>query len=199
MAASYPSSVASLSDMGSTLAGPPTHASVHDAANAEIEAIEAELGTSPKGAYATVKARLDKMAHGILSNEQISPGSGIAAGGSYLSDGRTVALTAGRTVRAQLIVEVSCTAAATADIVLEISGALSHKRSVRFETSVAARQLIVVTFCEAVATTGSHTFKGAVYGGVGSVFVANVPAIEYPSGSYTHKSYLLVEDMGVLS
>jgi hypothetical protein len=41
--------------------GPNTHADLHDNADAEINAIEAELGTVPKGPYTDVKTRLDSM------------------------------------------------------------------------------------------------------------------------------------------
>jgi hypothetical protein len=68
MASSYPGALDSLTNMGSTLNGPPTHSSVHANANDAIEAIQAELGTDPAGASATVKARLAALDSTMSSN-----------------------------------------------------------------------------------------------------------------------------------
>lgn len=57
MASSYPGALDTLSNMSTSLAGPPTHSSIHTAANDAIEAVQAELGTDPAGAFATVKLR----------------------------------------------------------------------------------------------------------------------------------------------
>ena len=49
------------------------HASQHTDINDAVEAIEAELGTLPKGSFATVKARLDAQSsdsdQSILANQ----------------------------------------------------------------------------------------------------------------------------------
>ena len=56
--ATFPSAVVSLTDPTSTSKlNSPSHADQHINANAEIEAIETELGVDPAGAYATVVAR----------------------------------------------------------------------------------------------------------------------------------------------
>ena len=64
MAATYPAGIVSLSNptSGDDLSdevGGLTHSEQHGAVNDEIEAVETELGTTPSGDYATVKARLD--------------------------------------------------------------------------------------------------------------------------------------------
>ena len=61
MATNYPSALDNLTNPTSTdtldsATGP--HASQHTDINDAVEAIEAELGTLPKGSFATVKARL---------------------------------------------------------------------------------------------------------------------------------------------
>ena len=56
--ATFPSAVVSLTDPTSTSKlNSPSHADQHINANAEIEAIETELGVNPAGAYTTVVAR----------------------------------------------------------------------------------------------------------------------------------------------
>lgn len=57
MASAYPGALDTFTDMGATLNGPPTHSDVHDLVHDALVAIQAELGTDPAGAFATVKAR----------------------------------------------------------------------------------------------------------------------------------------------
>ncbi len=62
MAPSYPNTIASLTNPTATDAQNSVsvpHATQHTNANDEIEAIETELGLLPKGAFASVRARLD--------------------------------------------------------------------------------------------------------------------------------------------
>lgn len=60
MTTNYPSSLDALTNpTGSDTLASPSHAGQHANANDAIEAIEAELGTNPKGGSASVKARLD--------------------------------------------------------------------------------------------------------------------------------------------
>jgi hypothetical protein len=61
MATNYPSSLDSLTNPTATDtldSATVPHASQHTDINDAVEAIEAELGTLPKGSFATVKARL---------------------------------------------------------------------------------------------------------------------------------------------
>lgn len=59
MAASYPSAVKTFTSPAATdKMNNPSHATQHSDANAEITAIETELGVTPKGAYATVAAAI---------------------------------------------------------------------------------------------------------------------------------------------
>jgi len=76
MATNYPSSLDAFTNPTSTdtldsVTVP--HASQHTDINDAVEAIEAELGTLPKGSFATVKARLDAQASDsdqpILANQ----------------------------------------------------------------------------------------------------------------------------------
>jgi hypothetical protein len=81
MASSYPGALDSFTNPTSTDAMDASAALYHDVQHANIndavEAIEAELGTDPAGAQATVKARLDNVSH-----SQLGPwGSGV-----YLSN-----------------------------------------------------------------------------------------------------------------
>ena len=71
MATNYPGSLDNFTNP--TSASPinsPSHADQHSNANDAIEAIEGELGANPKGAKATVKARLDDVDTAI-AGEQI--------------------------------------------------------------------------------------------------------------------------------
>jgi hypothetical protein len=62
MSAKYPSGLASLKTTSANGdASKDTHPALHNEANAEINAIEAELGTEPKGSKASVKARLESI------------------------------------------------------------------------------------------------------------------------------------------
>lgn len=59
MASNYPGSLDSLTDPGANLGTTgKTHAALHNELNDAVEAVQAELGTDPAGASATVKARL---------------------------------------------------------------------------------------------------------------------------------------------
>lgn len=65
MTSSYPSSLDSFNNPTGTTKTDATgyeHATQHANANDAIEAIQAELGTTPSGSYATVKERLDATA-----------------------------------------------------------------------------------------------------------------------------------------
>ena len=73
MATNYPGSLDNFTNP--TSASPinsPSHADQHSNANDAIEAIEGELGTNPKGAKATVKARLDDVDTSIATKAPIA-------------------------------------------------------------------------------------------------------------------------------
>jgi len=73
MATNYPNSLDNFTNP--TSASPinsPSHSEQHANANDAIEAIEGELGTSPKGAKATVKARLDDVDTAIATKAPIA-------------------------------------------------------------------------------------------------------------------------------
>jgi len=60
MAASYPNAIKTFTDpTAASNLNFPSHAQQHIDENDEIEAVETELGISPKGTYASVRARLD--------------------------------------------------------------------------------------------------------------------------------------------
>lgn len=67
MAAEYPSVIPTFSDNGTKLGSTPTHSTLHTKLNEEVEAIATELGTNPKGASASVKARLDTIASAVTT------------------------------------------------------------------------------------------------------------------------------------
>ena len=73
MATNYPGSLDNFTNP--TSASPinsPSHADQHSNANDAIEAIEGELGTNPKGAKSTVKARLDDVDTAIATKAPIA-------------------------------------------------------------------------------------------------------------------------------
>jgi len=101
MATSYPSGIDNFTNPTSTDtldSATVPHATQHANANDAIEAIEAELGTNPKGAKATVKARLDDVDTSITgkvaTTTTISTTAPIAGGGD-LSANRTLSLNIG--------------------------------------------------------------------------------------------------------
>ena len=66
MATNYPSTLDSFTNPTATDtldSATVPHAAQHDNINDAVTAIETELGTLPKGTYATVKARLDAQAN----------------------------------------------------------------------------------------------------------------------------------------
>lgn len=77
MATSYPGTLDAYGDPApSTPLNDPTygHAAQHKNHNDAIEAIEAELGTIPKGSDATVKARLNRI-DGVLGGARVYSGT----------------------------------------------------------------------------------------------------------------------------
>lgn len=103
-----PTGVSNLNDV------PVLHSAAHANLNDAVEAIEAELGLTPSGASATVKARLDALdttvAAKALASRTISAGTGLTGGGDlsanrtltvdleYLQDQVAAMLTAGTNV-----------------------------------------------------------------------------------------------------
>lgn len=56
--ANYPVSLPSIPDVGPNLSSPPGHSVLHDTTRDELLAVATELGTAPRGSFATVKDRL---------------------------------------------------------------------------------------------------------------------------------------------
>lgn len=79
MASTYPGTLDTFTDMGSTLNGPPTHSAVHALVHDALEAVQAELGTDPAGASATVKARLDALDSTVSTNASTASGAASTA------------------------------------------------------------------------------------------------------------------------
>lgn len=67
MASTYPGTLDTITDLSTTLNGPPTHSSNHTKLKDCIIAIETELGTDPAGASATVAARLTAIESSVTS------------------------------------------------------------------------------------------------------------------------------------
>ena len=98
MATSYPNALDNFTNPTSTdtlNSATVPHADQHANANDAIEAIEGELGTNPKGAKATVKARLDdvdtSVSNKVSTSVSISTTAPLAGGGD-LSANRTFSI-----------------------------------------------------------------------------------------------------------
>lgn len=117
MAAEYPSAIPTMINPGTTQASP-THESIHLKENVEIVAIATELGTSPKGASASVALRLDAMTTSIgtvttnLSSFVAGPASS-ANGAVAVMSGTSGKLITGSTVTGLLKATAGVIAAAT--------------------------------------------------------------------------------------
>jgi hypothetical protein len=96
--ASYPGSIWAGHSAPATLAGPPTHETMHEDVSGEIVAMQTELGTNPSGSLASVAVRLDGYEAAwttytpALTATTTSPtlGTGSAAAGRYIRIGKTV-------------------------------------------------------------------------------------------------------------
>src|SRR5687768_6962150 len=69
---SYPSGFDAFDDPGGNLSGPPLHSDMHKHLNDAVEKMQAEMGTSPSGAAATIAARFTA----ISANVQAFAASG---------------------------------------------------------------------------------------------------------------------------
>lgn len=58
MASSYPAALDTFSDPAATLAGPPSHGSLHKKLNDTVAAVQRTLGINPQGLFDSVSARL---------------------------------------------------------------------------------------------------------------------------------------------
>lgn len=77
--ASFPASLYTAPTLGALMSNTPTHSTVHNDANAEVQAIEATLGVNPQGSSATVTARFDATVAAPVSTwaPTITAGTGV--------------------------------------------------------------------------------------------------------------------------
>lgn len=67
MATDYPGAIDSFAAAPASLAGPPTHESMHEDVQDAVTAIESTLGTNPHGDYSDVAERLDALPVGKVA------------------------------------------------------------------------------------------------------------------------------------
>jgi hypothetical protein len=169
MAAVYPNALKSFTNPLTTdNLNNPSHAQQHIDENDEIVAIETELGISPKGAYATVKARLDAMqalfllaAHpiGSIYESYVSTNPGTIFGGTW------VTLGAGQ-------VAVGISTAGTFNVVAGTTGGVESVTLTAAESGLRSHGH---SFQYGMGAAGGTAYIGSPYGPQ-SVIQATVPS-----------------------
>jgi len=164
MATSYPSGIDNFTNPTSTDSldsATVPHAEQHTNANDAIEAIEAELGTLPKGAKATVKARLDDVDTAITGRVATTTTISTTApltGGGDLSANRTFAVSAAST---------------SASGVVQLSDSTSTTSSVLAATPTAVKAAYDLALLHPVLKLQSGKYRRTPYGASANFGVSN--------------------------
>jgi hypothetical protein len=80
--ADYPASIWSPPTRGTNMSDPVTQTDILDEQNAELVAIETELGTAPSGSFATVKLRLEDIEADVAAVDAVADAALPKAGGT---------------------------------------------------------------------------------------------------------------------
>lgn len=195
--ATYPNALPTtteLPDPGLTHAGPPDHTDLTTAPRDEIIAIAAELGTIPKGAYTSVRERLESMPAGELvyaESDGLMSGATTATDVPGLETGEFTP-GAGRLIEVRAhVVGTATDADARVDVLLtdELNAEVQRSSVFCVVAGGATNALLVHRF---ESTSDPYEFKVRVQRGTGTGSVgvaANTPSL----------SFLVVEDKGVPS
>lgn len=195
MAASYPASLPVTAAAGANLSTNP-HSTLHNNMYDEIVAIATELGTSPKGTYASVKARLDdipvSMGRGVVGYAQAVTDQGSITGLVDRS-GLTVTFTAiaNRRYRTTVFtVLASSVAADIASVTIDRGGIQVQAGTLEAGLlgSSGDRSITVIHITNA-SISGSTTIKARVQRSSGTGSITSIAAAGAPS-------FILVEDIG---
>ena len=195
MAASYPASLPVKDAAGANLSTNP-HSALHDGMYDEIVALATELGTSPKGVYASVKARLDAMPRGFVGLGVSSAASTTSGSTTLPIAGCSVTFTAvaGRRYKATADVTVIKSVAADGFIVglwedtpSQLDRAWGYDQSV----TVPAYHTVGLTYTNTASISGSVTWYLAYSRDTGTGTLST-------STTTPFQSTLLIEDIGPL-
>jgi len=196
MAASYPASLPVKDPAGANLSTNP-HSTLHDGMYDEIVAIATELGTTPKGTAASVKARLDALPRGVVGYGRTTTAqTGITGTAGSPTDLTTLTATftavAGRLYRTSVSVPLSSSADGQIAVVMIRTGTtvLASRSTETPDATDANGDLIYAAGCDLLFTgTGSVTHKASMYRRNGAGTVAS-------AASATNPAHLIIEDVG---
>ena len=190
MAASYPASLPVKDPAGANLSTNP-HSTLHDDMYDEIVAIATELGTTPKGTYASVKARLDALPRG-----RVAYASTVNAQAGIITVTDLTGLTATWTAVPSRYYRISAEAAFTSTVgndqaALVITTSTNSQvqvgRVVGLSSSVAAKATASVVL---TGLSGSVTYKLRAARSAGSGSITSDAGPGAPA-------FIFVEDIGV--
>jgi hypothetical protein len=150
---SYPSSIfPGNTRVSADMSAAETHATWHDDLQAEVIAIQSTLSTSPQGAFASVKARLDNIDTRVIRRRDSRSAGNYGTGTNSIAGTNTVTenvggITGAGSTSTPYIVPVSCSYA--------ISGWFQSPNPVPSDMS------IIIT----VITTGVSVYRTSLYAG----------------------------------
>lgn len=186
--ANYPSSLPVTEAAGANLSTNP-HSALHDDMYDEIVAIATELGTVPKGTYASVKARLDALPRGVIGYATASGTSqtGIGSGPTAIT-GLSVSFTAvaGRRYKATLNVSTSQNATGgnqTLYLTTDLATIRARSKSVAASTGAVSWCLVE----QFTTTAGTRTVSPGAGVDAGEMTIVN---------DFSRNATLLIEDIG---
>lgn len=184
MAASYPGGFDTMSDPSSNLSGPPLHSTMHNQINDVIEAIEAELGLNPSGAFASVAVLLAEVPQGYVTKATSTATTSLITGDI---DVVTVTFTALANRRYRLSLLISFQAAGSASTAF---GKITDNTPTQLQAAVvtvpASGFGSLYCFEEVTPAAGSVTYRARI----------SATASVALTGAANQKHYLLVEDIG---
>ncbi len=192
MPASYPTSLPVKNAAGANLSTDP-HSALHDGKYDEIVAIATELGTSPKGTFASVKARLDANTLGTVAfAARITSQSTITTAIDVTSLTVTWTATATRRYRTSFYCHVQSTVADDYAVVDIFNGTTPAGSAIARGAAVcrlANQGLSLVGSVTETGLTGSQTRRLVARRQAGTGAITVESTVSYPS-------YILVEDIG---
>ncbi len=187
MAASYPASLPVKDPAGTNLSTNP-HSALHDGMYDEIVAIATELGTTPKGTAASVKARLDALPRGKVAYAQVTASQAISASADLTGLSVTWTAEAGRRYKATFRAPLADTAG-TGRIQLRLLNAAGTQLASQVMVPNQTTGVIFQSSYTAVPGAGSTTWKlNALHFGNGNFTMG---------ASATDVGSILVEDIGL--
>lgn len=187
--ASFPGGLFTAPTLGATMSAAPTHSTVHNNANGEIQAIEATLGVNPQGAFATVKAYIDSLPQGELAYAQVTAVQATLEGGVDLT-GLTVTFTFAANRRIRLSGYLALQGSVANDLarvdIKESTTVLVSDQQVLSTSQVGFHPEIILT-----PSAGAHTYKLFAVRSLGAGTLSS-------AAGATNPAFILAEDIGAV-